>query len=402
MRVSTSQIYQSATASMSGRQSELLRIQQQMSTGLRLLSPADDPLAAAQAQGYAQARDVSAQYSKNVDAARTALAIGESALGEAGDVLQDARERLVQGANGSLSDSDRAAIALDLQARYDQLVSIANRQDGQGRYLFAGYLEDAPPFVDTPTAVTYVGDQGVRELEVGASRRLAVSANGAAVFQGIASGNGVFLASVGGANAGDGSISVGQVADATQLTGHAYAIAFTVAGGVTTYSVTDTTTSTVVSAGNPYTSGSGIVFAGQQVAITGNPANGDQFTVAPSTAQDLFTPLRNAIAALRTPQTTPAAKGAFATMINRALAEVDSGTEKLLAMRAQFGSGLRELDSLTDAHAGAQIQFESEITRLTALDYAQAVSEMSAEQAALQAAQKAFQSITSLSLFKLL
>lgn len=402
MRVSTSQLYLSSTRSMIDRQAQLLRTQQQMSTGQRLLSPADDPLAAAQAQGYAQARDVTAQYSQNVASARASLAIGESALGDANGALQDIRERLIQAGNSSLTDADRRAIAADVQSRYDQLLSIANRQDGQGRYLFAGFREEAPPFVATPAGVTYVGDQGVRQIEVGASRSIAVTANGAAIFQGLPTGNGTFTASPAGANTGDAAISPGQVTSAPALTGHAYAIDFAVAGGVTTYTVRDTTAGTVLSAGNPYTSGAGIVFDGQQVAVTGTPAAGDSFTVAPSTAQDLFTTLRNAIAALNTPQSTAPAKGNFRTALDRSLTEIDAGAEKLLAARAQFGSGLRELDALDDAHAGARNQLEGEITRLTALDYAAAVSEFTAEQQALEAAQKAFQGMTSLSLFKII
>lgn len=402
MRVSTSQLYQTATTSMLERQAALNRTQQQLATGSRLLSPADDPLATAQAQGYRQARDLTAQYVANVAAARARLAQGEGALGEAGGVLQDIRERLVQAGDGSLSDADRRALATDLQSRYDELLSIANRQDGQGRYLFAGFREDAAPFVLSGGTVSYVGDHGTRALEVSPSRTLDVGASGAAIFGNLANGNGTFVTAPDAANAGNASVSVGQVVDRLALTGHDYSIDFTIVGATTTYAVTDLTLGVVVTTGNPFRSGAGMVVDGQQVAVTGSPANGDRFRLAPATAQDMFTPIANAIAALQAPQATPAVQGAYTSARERAIAEIDQGLERVLAARSRFGAGLRELDALEDAHAGAAVQDDAEISRLTALDYAQAVSDFSREQLALEAAQKAFQGATQLSLFKLL
>jgi flagellar hook-associated protein 3 FlgL len=390
------------TRGMLDRQSDLLKTQQQLSTGQRVLKPSDDPLATVQANGYQQAADVIAQYKANVDAAKATLSLGEAAMGEAGNVLQDIRERVVQAGDPSLSDSDRKSIALELRERYNELLAIANRKDGQGRALFAGYAEDVTPFADNGSTITYSGDGGVRSLDVSASRSIAVSASGAAVFEGLAQGNGRFTTANAATNTGDGSVDVGQVSNLALLTGHAYSIDFIVIGTTTTYSITDATLGVTISSGNGFASGAAIDVDGQQVQVKGAPKNGDKFTIAPAGVQDLFTPIKQAISALETPLTTPAARGQFDTLRGRAMAGIDSGADRLLSARAGFGASLKELDSLTDAHAAASEQYASDISRLTSLDYAQAVSDFTREQQALEAAQKAFQGTTQLSLFKLL
>jgi flagellar hook-associated protein 3 FlgL len=184
MRVSTGMIFDTGLSSIQRQTATLLHTQQQVATGRRIVTPADDPVSAARALEVTQARDINAQYRANQDNARTALGLVESHLAQLGELMQSVRERAVQAGNGALADSDRAALAADLRARFGEMLGIANSTDGTGLYLFAGYQGQTAPFSGTVEGgVTYAGDDGRRALQVSASRQLPVSDPGSEVFQ---------------------------------------------------------------------------------------------------------------------------------------------------------------------------------------------------------------------------
>src|SRR5690606_8561803 len=145
------------------------------------------------------------------------------------------------------------------------------------------------------------GDQGQRMLQVDASRQLAASDSGSAVFENNATGNGRFVTAAGAANTGSGIISAGSVSDLTQVNGHTYDLAFAVDAttGATTYTVTETPPGTTGTA-QPYASGEAITIGGMQFDIKGSPANGDTFNLKPSSNQSIFTTLNNLLNTLTT------------------------------------------------------------------------------------------------------
>ena len=183
MRVSTGMIFDTGLGSIQRQTATLLHTQQQVATGRRVVTPADDPVAAARALEVTQARDINAQYRTNQENAGSALGLVEAHLAQLGELIQGVQERAVQAGNGALADSDRAAIAVDLRARFGEMLGIANATDGTGLSLFSGYQGHAVPFAGTVEGgVAYSGDDGQRALQVSASRRLAVSDSGNDVF----------------------------------------------------------------------------------------------------------------------------------------------------------------------------------------------------------------------------
>lgn len=402
MRVTTPMLYESGTRSILDRQADLLKTQMRLSTGRRVLAPADDPVAAAQALAVGEARARTAQFSANAEAARASLVAAEAAVGDLQDALAGTRDLLLAAGNGALADADRRSIAADLRARLADILAIANRRDGNGRALFAGFREDAVPFVDDGAAVTYAGDQGARAIAIGASREVAVGVSGAALFEGIAVGNGAFTTATGAANAGDVAVSSGTVTDLALLTGHDYEVVFTVLGATTTYDVVDATLGVTVSSGNPYATGASIGFHGLAMRVTGTPATGDRLAVGPPARANLFAAVREAAALLEAPASAPAARGALATGLDRAVTSLDQAAERALGVRTAFGASLREIDAAQASHAALAEGQDAELSRLQDLDYASAVSDFAREQQALEAAQKAFKAATQLSLFALL
>lgn len=402
MRVTTPLIYSLGVDAIGRQQEKLLNLQQHLAAGRRILTPSDDPIGAAQALSVTQAKARTAQHTTNIGAANDALAHSESVLGQVADVLQAARTHAIAAGGPALSDSDRRAIATDLRGQLAHLIGLANARDGDGAFMFAGFATATQPFAEAAGSVIYNGDSGQRTLEVGPGRELPISASGDQVFMRIRNGNGTFVASAATANTGNGVITAGSVVNPTALTGDSYEIQFTVAAGVTTYDVVDTTTSTVVSSGNPYTSGGAIAVAGMQVTISGPPANGDRFTLAPSTSQSVFRTISDLIATLEAGATTPLARTQLSNGLNRGLTDIDQALDHLLTVRAEMGAGLRELETLATGNEGQQLLHDQTLSRLQDLDYNAALSDFARQQLALEAAQKSFIQVTQLSLFDFL
>jgi len=194
MRVSTSQIFNTGTSGIQNRQYDLFKTQQQLSTGRRVLSPEDDPIAASQALKVSQSTGVNKQFLDNLGEAESKLNLLDSTLGGVEDELQAIYERAVQAGNGSYSSSQRGMLAEELKQRLQSLIGLANTQDGTGQYIFSGFKSSTKPFAIDPAAtspyalgvgtthVSYVGDGGNEALQVSASRLINTSENGLDVF----------------------------------------------------------------------------------------------------------------------------------------------------------------------------------------------------------------------------
>ncbi|MCK9284398.1 MAG: flagellar hook-associated protein FlgL [Rhodocyclaceae bacterium] len=193
MRISTTMIFDKGVSSIQNRTSSLLRTQQQISSGRRILTPSDDPVAAAQSLQVGQAQAVNKQFQTAQGNAKDPLGIMDGQLSSVTDLLARVRELAVQGGNGALAGSDRKSIAAELRARYEELVSLANSTDGAGQYLFSGFQGSNKPFAGSVEAgVAYGGDDGQRTLGISGSRQVPISESGNDVFMRIRNGNGTF------------------------------------------------------------------------------------------------------------------------------------------------------------------------------------------------------------------
>ena len=403
MRIATNTLYDRGLAAIDTAQRNLSRAQNEVSTGKRVNSAADDPIAATEILRTQSALATNTQYMTNQKTAASQLAQTDSTLGQVNDLLQSVRTTIVSANNAALSDSDRAALGIELKSRLDALVSLANTKDGEGSYLFGGYRGGTAPFTRTATGATYSGDDGSRTVQVSASRQMPTSENGADVFGRIASGNGVFTTAAGASNTGNGVIDVGQVTDPTKLTGHGYSVQFAVANGVTTYQVTDTTTNAPVAApgltGNAYTSGTAITVDGAQFTISGAPKAGDAFTVAPSSRQSIFQTLQDAANLLSKPSGGAAGMARVASGLLGALSNIDNALDHTSGVRASVGVRQNELDALASSSSASDIEGQSRLSDLQDTDYAKAYAEVAKQQAALSAAQKTFATINNKTLF---
>lgn len=212
MRISTSQLNASAINTILDQQASLSRLQLQIASGRKILTPADDPANSARALNLLQSASSTTQYDRNIDTVESQLRFEESTLTGVTELIQRVRELTVQGNNGTLDSSSRAQVANEIQQRFEELLSLANTRDANNQYIFSGFQSTAQSFTqDTNGAVVYNGDEGQRFLQIGPSRQVATGDSGADVFGLVGSGNGEFTTFPNGLNTTTATINVGSI-----------------------------------------------------------------------------------------------------------------------------------------------------------------------------------------------
>jgi flagellar hook-associated protein 3 FlgL len=185
MRISTAWANQSSVSSMLNTQAKLQETQLQISTGKKILTPADDPTASALLIDLKQSLKQTEQYQNNINTARHRLTMEEGVLQNATEILQRIHELGVQGLSGTNTQQSRTAAAVEMESLNDQLLSLANTKNANGEYMFAGFKSNTQPFnkdASNPGAYAYAGDASVRSVQIDASRQITDGDQGVNVF----------------------------------------------------------------------------------------------------------------------------------------------------------------------------------------------------------------------------
>lgn len=401
MRISTLGFSMGSISAMMTQQSALAKLQNQVALGYRVATPSDDPIAYVHIQELQRAQSESEQFAKNSTLAKNRLSLEEQAFVDTSNVMTRVRELVLQAGNvATLSDTDRESISTELAARLDELQAIANRQDGNGEFLFSGYSTKTQPFSGGGgTPISYVADQGARQLQISSTQRVADSHNGFEVFVNIPEGNGTFATAVNMSNTGSGAIDIGSVVDRPSWVPDDYTITFT---SPTAYEITDGATPANVVQTGTYAAGSAITFNGVSVTISGAPATGDTFEVNRSRNESIFDTIGEVVELLNTPAGNATANAKLSSTLTGSLQQMDQATDHFLGIRAQVGVRLATLDSVDASREAMDIDLKSTLSDLRDLDYADAITKMNQQLVGLQAAQMSYSKISNLSLFNYL
>jgi len=393
-RISTANAYDSALNNLMSRQDNLTATQEQMTSGKRVLKASDDPTAAARAERARALEERTTSSEKAVNASSNAMTLTEGALGDAGELLQQARELLVSAGDASYSDAERASKASAIAAIRSQLLAVANRPDGQGGFVFSGQGSGGAPFVDKPGGVAFQGVGG--QVNVATDEPLPLTLDGGQVWLSANTGNGVFVTK--NTNSSNAWIDSGRVTSPNLITNSTYDIQFSTAGGATTYSVLKD--GTAISTGNPFTSGQEISVDGMSFAITGTPANGDDFQTTPSTKTlSVFDALDKAVAQLSTPgQGGPKVQQA----VQDSIRDIDQCNSQISSARAFAGTTLQRLDGVKGRLDATELSAQTDRSSAEDLDMVKALSSFNQQQTGYQAALQSYATIQKLSLFQYL
>lgn len=399
MRVSTSFIHSQGIRNIIDQQGELLRTQQQLASGKRNLAPSDNPSDASRILDLNDALNKLTQHKENASFATQRLGVEESTLTSVANLLQRVRELSIQAGNiGVLDTPAREAIAEEVSQLNDQLFDLANTKDVNGEYMFSGFKSSTQAFtINAAGGYDYNGDQGQLSLQIGNNRQVVSNDSGADVFQLIRNGNGDFISDNDIANTGNALISPGSVQDPAAFLSDDYTIRFT---SDTTFEVDNDTSGAVNILGvQTYTEGAAISFDGLEVAITQTPLNGDSFSVTASRNQDMFSTLKDLSDTILNSADTSAGDAQYSQGIANAINNIDRGLDNIINVRTKVGARLNSIDAQKDDNEARSLQLTSVKSLVEDLDFAEAISKLTFQTTALQAAQQSFVRIQGLSLF---
>lgn len=157
---------------------------QQLSSGQSVNEPADNPAAlAALIQNHAAAGQTD-QYTQSIASVQGALQTADAALNTVVTSLGQALSLATEGANGTLTATQRQSIASQVDNLQQQILLAAN-QSYQGSYIFGGTASTAPPFVAnsaSPSGVSYAGNNGVNSIELAPGQTAAINKPGDQIF----------------------------------------------------------------------------------------------------------------------------------------------------------------------------------------------------------------------------
>jgi|GEM_PF-253183 len=418
MRISTLQIYQQGIEAFGKQQTKLAKLQDQISSGVRITKPSDDPAASARVLQLEQSVELNVQYNVNVTLAQNRLRTEETALAAIENTYFRLKELAVQ-ANGPLSDPTAlGSIRAEVEERYEELLFLANTKDNSGDYLFAGFQNNNPPFTKALTGsmeyVIFNGDQGQRSLQISETRQIRVDDSGSKIFMQVPSQYGV-NSSAAPANGGTAVVGPAMVTDPlTYKPNEAdesssipqgpkgpYSITFSndpLNTPPITYDVVDTGTGTTLVSGEPYVDGSAIEFDGITTSITGTPNDGDVFNVSEGQYRDIFQTLQVFMDALGGGLND----AARVESIDEVQQDMKAFFDNVLEVRTSVGGRLNALETQFDDNQAFITTTRQTIGTLRDTDLAEAISKLTIEQTTLDAAQAVFARISSSSLFNFL
>ena len=401
-RLGTANAYDSTVANLQGRQNNLANLQQSLSSGKKINTPADDPTGAAQAERALNRIARIATDQRALETQRNAIASAESTLGDITSALQDARDLVVSAGNGAFSPAERKTVADQITGLRQRILALANTQDSNGQPLFAALGSALTPFAGPAAAPDYAFN-GLPGTGAGGTYAIASTLDGDSAFMLQPGRDAVYNVKTTGASGNLTTDNVAKNPAAGTIDGHTYAItigAFNASAGTVDYTVSDTSTvpaSTLASpTGVAWTATNGFTVTGMpglSLNIRGTPTAGDTVTVTPNSS--IFGTLDNAVADITAAPSSMAASQA----VTQALHNIDISMARISAVRGQAGDLLNRADSITSTNDKRTIEQKANQSRAEDVDMVQAISEFQKQQTGYQAALQSYAQIQKLSLF---
>ncbi|MGN5593376.1 flagellar hook-associated protein FlgL [Stutzerimonas nitrititolerans] len=431
MRISTLQAFNNGVTGLQRNYSNVTRTQEQISTGNRILTPADDPVASVRLLQLEQQQNVLSQYNANLTAADSSLVQEESTLNSVNTVLLRVRELALRAGNGSLSAEDRQSIAAELSEREDELLSLMNTRNARGEYLFSGFQGKTQPFVRAADgSYSYQGDEGQRKLQIASSLNIPISDSGKSIFENVTNAGRLASAlDTSGIMPGDVStlaVSKPLVGDEVAFSGspafpeEGVEILFEEDGSYSIYGLPRTAGDTPLPDGQNFKMdddaerSDSLVFRGVTLQFDGTPVGGERIvvmpgagiTIDPVTGDASAEPVQNkqgildTIANLRKTLEDPSSSNAdIRDSVAVSLTNLDHGMVSVDAARGNIGARRNVIETTLTDNEDVALVNKSVQADLRELDYAEALSRLSFQTIILEAAQQSYVKISSLNLF---
>ncbi|MEP1382641.1 MAG: flagellar hook-associated protein FlgL [Paraglaciecola sp.] len=404
MRISTAQLYDRSIQAVLENQSDLSDVQLQLSSGKKLLTPADDPVGAAQVIRLTEEIDQINQFKVNNNLLNNSLEQEETVLGSVNDAIDRARVLMVQSGNGIFTAEDKRAIAIEIEEIRDQVFDLMNTQNSAGEYIFAGYQSESPAFSFNASSpgnkYNFEGDNGFNEIKISDSVNLQVNNSGFDVFENVSARNKASI--TGSVGLTDSSMQIAEQAnfekfhesnyDAVNLANNEFRLTIVSA---TEVEVTNVGTGAVLDTVD-FESGSGFLYQGLEFNISGTTGDSVDFELAPPEKKNIAETLNDFVIALSNEDLSDSD---FQEALTDALTGADNALTSIGESVSAIGARMNVADSVLASNLNLQIANQTARANIEEVDYAEAVSELSRQETALQAAQSTFSLVTGTSLF---
>ncbi|MBT6583067.1 MAG: flagellar hook-associated protein FlgL [Gammaproteobacteria bacterium] len=399
MRISTWQQANTGLNNMLKQQQALDTTHQQISSGKKILTPADDPTGTSKLISLSMALSSESQYERNMGNAENRLMQSESLYGEMGNVLQRARELTLQANNATQTNESRQVISREIAQIRDVMLDLANTRDSQGEYIFSGLSTSTRAFAETATGVSFRGDQGARLVSIAPDQQIKISDSGFDVFQNIATSDGRFQLSAASGNTGNTLVSMSTQASAVTDT---YTLNFIQASDSdpVTFEVSGAVSGLVAS--GAYQPGNDITFNGITLSVSASPANADSYSISPMQRSDIFSMLDTIANTLASPANDSASQANVQNTLGQSIDSLDRAMDHFFEFRADAGHRLARLETQLDINADAQLSLQTIASKIEDLDLTEALTRLNLQMTALQAAQQSYVKVQGLSLFNFL
>jgi flagellar hook-associated protein 3 FlgL len=407
-RTSSANAYDTAVRNITMRQSALSGLQENLTSGKRVLRPSDDPTSAALAERALTRINRIATDQRALEAQRSSIEVAESTLGSVTDAMQRFRELVVSAGNGVHSSTERKAIAVELQGLRDHIFSLANTQDANGQPLFSSLGSALAPFVGPQSGNPDYTFNGLPGQSGSSSVAIPFTLDGDSAFMLQPERDGAYDVKNSNTNSTLQSSGV-SVTNGTLVTGSTYTISnLVVTAGATvgtskvTYDLVETPAGTsialapvsVTGADYPSTASSiPIDLPGLHLTLEGTLSGADSFTIQPNAS--IFSVLDHAIADIGSAIGNSGASQAVA----QALHNIDIGMQRISAERSKAGDLLGRADRISANQETRSIELEGDRSRAEDLDMVKGISDFQNQQTGYSAALQTYAQIQKLSLF---
>ncbi|WP_293660712.1 flagellar hook-associated protein FlgL [Rhodoferax sp. OV413] len=430
-RLASANTFDRSLTNLSKRQADVANLQENLTSGKRVVRPSDDPTAAAQAERSLTRLARIATDQRALESQRNTIANAESTLGDVVAAIQQFQELVVSAGNGTHTAADRAAITNQLQYLREQVVGYANRKDTNGQPLFGGLGSAGDP-ISGPSALNPQQDytfNGLAGQTAASETAIPGALDGESAFMHQPARDGVYNVSM---TSIDASRTLAtdnvKVTDTSLVNRATYQIRFgavvpgaTPGTSSTTYTIEQIELTGEINtwAANAtpnevgpftvpdYPTGKPVTIAiadqvgppaitgmpGLSLNITGTPANGDVITVAPNPS--IFSVMDDAIRDIGFAVNSNASSQA----VGQALYNLDIGMARVSAIRGQAGDLLNRADRISSNQEARNIQLEADRSRVEDLDMIKGIADFQTKQTAYQAALQSYAQIQKLSLF---
>lgn len=408
MRIATLQQYNIGLNGILRNQADVSKTQQEISTGKRVLTPADDPVAATKILQMQQELALNDQYTLNMNAADNRLKAEEAAIKAVTESLAKLKE-LASSATGAKTLTDRQAIAAEVYEIQEHLADLFNSKDAGGEYIFAGFKGQNQPFVKGANGrYEFVGDEGQRKLAIGRTTTVATGDSGKELFINIPASKNTFVANASPKNKGDLLVNPSFVTDEekyAEFYPHDLIITFNPASAVTppesNFTVRRASDNRVVDgmANVTFNPGDNITVAGVTLNIQGFPEPGDQVLVNSTPKQSITDTIFLLTTGLNTLPDTKEGNDTLAILIHDTLTNLTHAEAKISAIRSDLGARMNIVQNTRDLAADVKVVNREILSKLQDADYAESISKLSLQTYLLEAAQQSYTKISRMSLF---